>query len=325
MSDTAPTPAREALSGAQQEDFVLPFQVGEHAVRGRVVRLDGAIDEILSRHAFPPAVSDLLGQAVALVAMMGASLKFDGKLIFQAQGPGPTPMIVADYASGGALRATAKVEDGFDSDAIGTALLGDKAHIVMTIDQGSDMERYQGVTAVEGDTLAQAAVAYFDQSEQIPTAVRLAVGRLAEPGGRERWRAGGVMAQFVPGEGGTRARGEEMLMSADDQEAWDRAAAFVNSAQDDELLDPAISPETLLYRLFHEDGVRVFDPQPLRAECSCRSASIEAVLARYSREDLSDMVEDGVIKVSCEFCRRDYHFTPDGAPIGDEGEKTDPA
>ncbi len=292
-------------------DFVLPFQVGDSAVRGRIAHLSGSVDEILSRHAFPHSVSTLLGEAVTLVALMGAALKFDGKLIFQAQGDGPASMIVADYAAGGALRGTGKISNDL-GDRTGAALIGD-GHIVLTIDQGPDMERYQGVTPLDGARLEEAAVSYFMQSEQIPTAIRLAVGRLSAPGEPERWRAGGVMAQLVPSEGGVRERGEEVLMTLDDQESWDRAAAFIKSTEDDELLDPAIAAETLLYRLFHEDGVRVFDHQPLRAECNCNADKIEAVLSRYDAADLSDMVEDGAITVTCEFCRRSYRFDDKGA------------
>ena len=123
------------------------------------------------------------------------------------------------------------------------------------------------------------------------------------------------MAQLVPGEGGVRERGEEVIMSADDHETWDRAAAFVNTVQADELLDPAISTVTLLYRLFHEDGVRVFDPQPMRAECSCSGGKIAAVLSKYSKDELNDMVKDGTIRVTCEFCRTAYCFNPEGKPV----------
>lgn len=295
------------------DDAVLPFQVGETAVRGRVVRLAGALDDILQAHQFPEQLSKLIGEAALLVAMMGASLKFDGKLIFQAQGDGPVSLVVADYTAGGALRATAKHRgaDAFNGDSGAAALLG-KGHIAMTIDQGPDMERYQGVTPIEGETLAKAAIAYFDQSEQIPTVVKLAIGRLSLPGAEEAWRAGGVMAQFMPGEGGVRERGEEVIMGELDRDVWDRTMAFIDTVQPDELLDPAISPETLLYRLFHEDGVRVYDPQPVRAECSCSGEAVAAVLGRYSQGDLKDMVENGSINVTCEFCRKDYRFSESG-------------
>ncbi|WP_375204561.1 Hsp33 family molecular chaperone [Hyphococcus sp.] len=294
------------------DDVVLPFQIADTAVRGRVVRLSGAIDGILSAHEFPAAVSELLGEAVALVAMMGASLKFDGKLIFQAQGAGPVPLIVADYTSGGDLRATAKAEDA-ELPRGARALLGDGS-IVMTIDQGADMDRYQGVTPIEGETLADIAAAYFAQSEQIPTIVKLAVGRIQTPGEGEQWRAGGLMAQFVPQEGGGQGgeRGIAAALSGEDSEIWNRAQAFIDTVQPDELLDPSIRAETLLYRLFHEDGVRVFDASPLRAACSCNADKIAAVLSRYGEDDLQDMVEEGEITVTCEFCRKDYRFSPKG-------------
>lgn len=304
---------QESVDMPIADDFILPFQVGETAVRGRVVRLARVADEILSAHGFDDAVSQLVGEALAMVAMAGASLKFDGKLIFQAQGDGPVSMVVADYSADGALRATAKPA-GETGDHTGAALLG-KGHVVMTIDQGADMERYQGVTPLDGKDLSSAAVSYFNQSEQIPTAIRLAVGRVVRPGAPDEWRAGGIMAQFVPGEGGTRERGEDAAMSGDEREVWDRAAAFVQSTQDDELLDPEISAETLLFRLFHEDGVRVFDAKPVRAACGCNSEKIEVVLGRYTEDDLSDMVEDNRITVTCEFCRRAYHFTPRGEPM----------
>lgn len=295
------------------DNSIIRFQVGDTAVRGRIVRLGGAIDEILSAHQFPDAISELLGEAACVVSMMGVALKFDGKLIFQAQGSGPVSVIVADYTVGGALRATANLR----GEAVGrgaAALLG-KGHIAMTIDQGAEMERYQGVTPIEGNSLADAAVAYFDQSEQIPTVVKLAVGKISLPGQSERWRAGGIMAQFMPGEGGSRARGEEMLMSQEDRDSWERAAAFIETTQHDELLDPAVSVETLLYRLFHEDGVRVFDTQPVRAACGCNHDKIAAVLERYAEDQLGDMVEDDAIKVVCEFCRKEYRFTPAGEPM----------
>lgn len=304
--------AHKSESGPYADDLVLPFQVGDTAVRGRVVRLGGAVDEILSRHEFPAPVSRLLGEASALVSMMGAALKFDGKLIFQAQGDGPVSMIVADYDASGSLRATASL--GGDTTGRGEgprALLGE-GHMAMTIDQGPEMERYQGVTTLDGETLADAAVAYFAQSEQIPTAVRLAVGRVARPGEDEVWRAGGVIAQFMPAEGGGRERGEAVLNSARDQEIWDRASALLQTTQADELLDPNLSAEELLYRLYHEDGVRVFNAKPVRAACDCNADKIGAVLARYDEADLSEMVVDGAIRVTCEFCRREYRFAPDG-------------
>ncbi|MEE4212036.1 MAG: Hsp33 family molecular chaperone [Parvularcula sp.] len=298
------------------DDVVIPFQVGETAVRGRLVRLGPAIDELLSRHDFPLPLKELIGESAALVAMLGASLKFDGKLILQAQGDGPVSMIVADYTAGGALRATAKIADGAEGtvgEAQGPELhfLLRKGHMVMTIDQGADMERYQGVTPLDGPNLAKATVNYFAQSEQIPTAIELAVGRITDEHGRETWRAGGAMVQFMPGEGGSRERGEEVLMADDDVEAWNRAAVLLETVKADELLDPTVTPQELLYRLYHEDGVRVFDPSAAHFGCTCNREKIASVLAQYTREDIDDMIEDGAIEVSCDFCRERYRFELD--------------
>ncbi|MBB4657908.1 Hsp33 family molecular chaperone [Parvularcula dongshanensis] len=314
MFDDTPIPGRP--EGGPTEDIVLPFQVGDAAVRGRIVRLGPAVDEILSRHDFPDPLSQLLGQAAALVTMLGTALKFDGKLIFQAQGDGPVSMIVADYTADGALRATATMQDDARETvekAQGAELhyLLRKGHMVMTIDQGADMERYQGVTPLDGATLSQATVSYFAQSEQIPTAIELAVGRVTGEDGEEHWRAGGIMVQFVPGEGGTRERGEEVLMAEDDREAWNRAAILLETVKADELLDPTITPEQLLYRLYHEDGVRVFGAKDAHFGCTCSRGKVAGVLSQYTRDDIDDMVEDGAIDVTCDFCRESYRFELD--------------
>ncbi len=297
---------------AAGDDAVLPFQVGDTAVRGRVIRLGPAIDGILTAHPFPAPVKELLGEAAALVALMGSALKFDGKLILQAQGDGPVSMIVADYTANGGLRTTASIGRDPGKAAQGLRGLVGSGHMAMTIDQGPNMERYQGVTSIDGETLAEAAVAYFDQSEQIPTALKLAVGRVKRPREGESWRAGGIIVQFVPGEGGERERGEAVLKAPEDREMWERASALLATTQVDELLDPGVSAETLLYRLYHEDGVRVFEPTSVRAACGCNADKISSVLERYTADKLADMVEGGFIRVSCEFCRTDYLFDCNG-------------
>ncbi len=298
------------------DDLILPFQVGESAVRGRLVRLGDVVDEVLRRQDLPLPAAQLVGEATALVAMLGASLKFDGRLTLQAQGDGPISMLVADFIAGGGVRATAKIgDDGAAAlpaaDAPLPELLG-KGHIALTIDQGPDMDRYQGVTPVEGASLAEAAIGYFDQSEQIPTAMRLAVGRVMRPGEGEVWRAGGVMVQFVPGEGGTRERGEAMILADEDRDAWERASLLLDTTKSDELLDPGLSPEELLFRLYHEDGVRVFDASKTAFFCTCSREKVAGVLSRYSPEDLQEMAEDGAIKASCDFCRTEYAFDVTG-------------
>ena len=298
------------------DDVIIPFQVGETAVRGRIVRLSDSVHDILSRHDFPDPVSGLVGEAAALVAMLGTSLKFDGKLILQIHGDGPVSMLVADYTAGGALRATATLSAEnreVAAKAQGPELhyLMRKGHMVMTIDQGPEMERYQGVTPLEGPTLARATVNYFSQSEQIPTAIALAVGQVDTGEDGPRWRAGGVMVQFMPGEGGTRERGEEVAMEEVDREAWNRAATLLETAQPDELLDPTLTAERLLYRLYHEDGVRVFDPRTAHFACTCSREKVANVLAQYTRQDIEDMIIDGAVEVSCDFCRETYRFELD--------------
>lgn len=304
------------MSDAENPDnLVLPFKVGDSPVRGRIVRLGGSINEILVAHDYSEIVSEVVGEAAVLSVLMGAALKFDGKLIFQLQGDGPVSLVVADYEANGGLRAMASVGTAPTEKAL-SSIVG-KGHIAITIDQGPDMERYQGVTSIDDEALEKSAVSYFMQSEQIPTVVRLAVGKISRPGEPDAWRAGGIMVQFIPAEGGDRERGEAILKSEDDQELWDRAAAFVDSTQDDELLDPSIGPEELLYRLFHEDGVRVFDHTPVNAKCGCNAEKIGAVLSRYTAEDLADIMDEGFIRVSCEFCRHTYLFDGAGVHVTD--------
>ena len=289
------------------DDLVAPFQIEEQPVRGRIVRLGGAIDEILTRHDYPEAVANLLGEACALAALVGASLKFDGRLIVQAQGSGPVAFVVADYDTEGALRGycrydAARVEavgGGFARPGART-LLGDGLFI-MTVDQGPDMERYQGVTPIDGETLALCAETYFAQSEQTPTRVRLAVGQ-ADTGEGPHWRAGGLVIQHIAGDD---ARGSTA-------EAWRTAEALFETVGEDELVDPTIATETLLFRLFHEDGVRLFQPKPLRAFCRCTEERIVNMLRSFGPEDRADMVEpDGRIHVTCEYCSRVYELAPE--------------
>jgi molecular chaperone Hsp33 len=288
------------------DDLVGAFQIEGEPVRGRLARLGPAIDEILTGHAYPEPVANLLGEACALAALVGSSLKFEGRLILQAQGSGPVRFVVADYDTSGGMRgycrfdaeAVAKASEGFQRPGART-LLGDGV-FVMTVDQGPDMDRYQGVTAIEGETLALCAEQYFAQSEQTPTRVLLAVGQ-ANDGSGAKWRAGGVLIQHIAEDD---ARGST-------REAWERTQAFFETIGEDELLDPMLAPATLLWRLFHEDGVRVFEPKPLQAFCRCSQDHIETVLKSFPATDRADMVEpDGKIHVTCEYCSRIYAVEP---------------
>lgn len=295
------------------DDLAAAFQIEGWPVRGRLVRLGETIDAILSAHAYPEPVAALLGEACALAALIGSSLKFEGRLIVQAQGNGPVRYVVADYGTDGHLRGYCR----FDADEVAAAsqgfarpgartLLGEGV-FVMTLDRGPDFERTQGITPIEGESLSLAAEHYFQQSEQIPTKVRLAVGSVQTAEGSQ-WRAGGALIQLIAADD---ARGST-------EEVWDRSRALFQTLADDELIDPTITPETLLFRLFHEDGVRLEDARALSAQCRCSKDRIGAVLSSFSPQERADMVEDdGKIRVTCEYCATVYELAPEEIAAAD--------
>jgi len=285
------------------DDLVGAFQIEGEPVRGRIARLGPAIDEILRAHDYPEPVANLLGEACALAALVGSNLKFDGRLVVEARGAGPVAYVVADYDTSGGLRGccrfgaekVAAASTGFARPGA-KSLLGDGV-FMMTIDQGADMDRYQGVTDIQGETLALCAEQYFAQSEQTPTRLRLAVGR-----GDAGWRAGGILIQHIAEDN---ARGSTA-------EAWERTQMLFETVGEDELVDVDLPPNTLLWRLFHEDGVRAFTPKPLHAFCRCNLERIETVLKSFEPAEREDMVEpDGKIHVTCEYCSKVYAVAPE--------------
>lgn len=316
-----------APSAVAVDDIVLPFEVSSLDLRGRIVRLGPVVDEILEKHAYPKPVAKLLGEAIVLTVMLGSALKIEGRFILQTQADGPVRMLVVDFTAPGKVRACARYDKHRVAEAIDAgethagALLG-RGHLAMTVDQGPDMNRYQGLVALEGGSLEDAAHEYFLRSEQIPTRVRLAVAeefRQAEGGASHRWRAGGILLQFLP-KSPERARmpdlhpgdapeGVEPHVVPED-EAWVEGQALVSTVEDLELIDPALSSERLVYRLFHEPGVRVFQPGDVRAECSCSRDTVESMLKSFSQDDRDHMVENGKISVTCEFCSANYEFAP---------------
>ena len=296
---TPPSPLADNLAAA--------FQIEGWPVRGRLVRLGEAIDTILSAHDYPEPVAALLGEACALAALVGSALKFEGRLIVQAQGDGPVRYVVADYDTSGTMRGYCR----FDADEVAAAstgfarpgaqtLLG-KGVFMMTLDQGPDFERHQGITPIEGESLSLCAEHYFDQSEQVPTKVRLAVGQVMAENGLQ-WRAGGAMIQMVAGD----------MTRGSTEEVWDRSRALFHTLGDDELIDPTITPETLLFRLFHEDGVRLEEPRALSAVCRCSIDRIAGVLGSFTEAEREGMIEaDGMIRVTCEYCSTVYALSPE--------------
>jgi molecular chaperone Hsp33 len=322
-----------APAAASADDTVLPFEVAALDLRGRVVRLGPMVDEILSAHDYPPPVAKLLGEAIVLTVLLGSALKIEGRFILQTQSDGPVRMLVVDFTSPGKVRACARFDAGrvaaasaAGNDAAG-GLLG-RGHLAMTIDQGADKSRYQGLVALEGGDLEDAAHEYFMRSEQIPTRVRMAVGEelsAGRDGARHRWRAGGILLQFLP-KAPERARQADLdpgdapagtlphQVAEDD--AWVEGRSLFATVEDVELLDPAVSSERLVYRLFHERGVRVFRSAMVAAHCSCSRAGVADMLRSFSQEDRDHMVQNGVITVTCEFCSSSYVFQ--GAEVSNQ-------
>src|SRR5471032_3281764 len=315
------TPIR-APSPVPVDDAMLRFEVASLDLRGRLSRLGPALDDVLARHDYPAPVGKLLGEAIVLTTLLGSSLKFDGRFILQTQTDGPVSFLIVDFQAPDRLRAYARfdanrLKGGQDSGA----LLGN-GHLAMTIDQGPDMSRYQGLVALEGGSLEDAAHEYFLRAEQIPTRVRLAVGeewRVGGEGPRHRWRAGGMLLQFLP-KAPERARLPDLhpgdapegaiTHEVTEDDAWVEGQSLISTVEDVELIDPDLSGERLLYRLFHERGVRVFPPLPLRAQCSCSRDAVSAMLNIFADTARTEMVKDGKVMVTCEFCSSVYQFTP---------------
>ncbi|MCX7302949.1 MAG: Hsp33 family molecular chaperone [Hyphomicrobiales bacterium] len=307
--------------GYAGDDHVIPFEVGPLDARGRVIQLGPMLDGILARHDYPEPVARLLAEACVVAVLLGSSLKFEGKFILQTRTDGPVDMLVADFSTPGSLRAYAR----FDADRLevlaaagetsSETLLG-RGVLALTIDQGQYTQRYQGIVELDGATLQEAAHAYFRQSEQIPTEIRLEVAKVIRPGEGEQWRAGGLIAQFLP-EAPERLRmvdlpGGDGALEVEDQfdDAWREVQALAATIEPGELIDPTIEPERLLYRLFHEHGVRVFPGTPVADECSCSRERIRGILEGFSAEEIVDSTEDGRISVNCEFCSKSYTFEP---------------
>lgn len=320
---------RDSQSGSVASDGVLdtviPFQVDALEARGRVVQMGPAINRILARHDYPDPVAQLLAEMVVLTVLLGSALKFEGKFIVQTQTDGPVSLLVVDFVTPDAVRAYAR----YDAEAVATAvdnaattpeqMLG-KGMLVLTVDQGKYMQRYQGIVQLDGASLEEVAHNYFRQSEQIPTQVRLAVGKVDVDGARQ-WRASGLMAQFLPESeermktgdlpGGEIPEGV-VVPDMDVDDAWTEIRALVGTVDGDELLDEHLGPHGLLYRLFHERGVRVYEGLTVEEKCSCSPEKVQAVIENMSEQDRVESLEDGVIKIKCEFCSTSYNFDRDG-------------
>jgi len=310
------------------DDTVLPFQLDLSDIRGRVARLDGVLDKVLAQHDYPPLIEALVAEMALLTALIGQTVQLRWKLSLQVRGDGPARLIATDYygpTEAGAparIRAYASYDKArLDHAAAPFSQIG-KGYFAILIDQGEGTAPYQGITPIAGNSLAACAETYFAQSEQLPTRFQLSYGRSILAGGREGWRAGGVMLQHMPkaspfvaaadagsGEGGLLQPAD--ILDGDAGENWSRANILLDTVEALELIGPMLSPTDLLVRLFHAEGPRVYDPQPVTFGCSCSADKVRQSLSIYSSKDIAHMTtEDGIVTADCQFCGAHYEFDP---------------
>lgn len=280
-------------------DTALGFILADRHARGRFVRLGPALETILSAHGYPPVIERLLIEALTITALLGAMLKdAAGQLTMQAQTEGgPVSLLVCDYRDGelrGYVKHDAEAVAKLPLDPGLDALFG-KGYLAITFDQAVSGERYQGIVPLEGDHLCDAVENYFCQSEQIPSLVRFGVnGDIA---------GGLLMQHLAEGE-----EGRERLHTRLDHPEWEHVEIMASSIRVDELTDPAIPLETLVWRLFHAEGeVRVLESIPLSRGCRCDPDHIRNVIMRFPEDERTEMADkDGVVTVDCEFCARAF-------------------
>ncbi|MCA3350557.1 MAG: Hsp33 family molecular chaperone HslO [Roseomonas sp.] len=291
---------------------ILPFHLDERPVRGRLVRLGPLADALLSRHDYQPAIAQLSGEAMALTAGLAAALKFEGSFSLQAKGDGPVSLFLADCTNAGGLRGYAKVnpERLVGLEALNAAALLGKGYLAFTCDQGPDMDRYQGIVAIEGETLTDMTGAYFRNSEQLDTYVKLACAET--PNG---WRASALLMERVAGAGWL----DKQMDQEQQQEAWQTATILARTISNEELLDDTLSGEQLLHRLFHAEGLRLDRPKPLSYGCRCSRERLLNVLGGFSTDDLDHMADAGAITMTCEFCNYDFRFDRNALPAREAG------
>lgn len=281
---------------SESDNLIQPFHLNGREIRGRQVRLGSVADDIISRHDLAPAPAALLGEALALAALTGSALNFDGIFTLQTDGDGPAGLIVCDYRDRGNLRGYVRLKEGEDSTGATGPLLG-RGSLALTIDRDDADERYQGVVELQGDDLSGCVEYYFWQSEQVPTLIRAVCGH----GPDGRWRAGGLMLQSLP-----RDKDEDKA-----DEDWNTAEHLARTVKAQELLDIGLPAKDLLFRLFHEDGVWAHDEEPLRDQCTCNAERVVEVVARFPKAEIGELIdESGKVTVTCKFCSRAYGFEP---------------
>lgn len=289
---------------AAPDDLIQPFLIESSGLRGRLIRMGPVIDDVVSRHGYPAPVQSLMAEFVALAAALSAALKFDGVFSLQAKGNGPVGLMTADVTSEGGVRAYASVGDDIPSAAeVGGSpvprLLG-AGYLAFTVDQGPHTELYQGIVELQGATLIECVHHYFRQSDQFSAALKLAASRDSEGA----WRAGALMIQRLPED-------ELDILKEEMEDAWRRATILLGSCSSGELTSEAVTPHQVLFRLFHEDGVRVFDTQALRFACRCSRGRAEGIINMLSDDEIEEYKVDSAISIKCEFCNTEQVFDED--------------
>ena len=285
-------------------DFIQPFQIEELGLLGRIVRLDGVLASAFAHQNYPVEVANLLAEAMVLTAGLSGIIKFEGIFTLQSQSDGPVNLLMADITSNGDMRGYAR----FDGEAVERAsdqsgsmvskFLG-AGHLALTIDQGQDTERYQGIVQLTGNSITDCAQEYFKNSEQLETAIII----FSEIEANKISRAAALLIQRIPSEV------EDDIARDYEDEAWNRAVSLMRSIKADELLSTELSVSQVLYRLYHEDGVRVYTQKSLQHTCRCSYEKVSTTLASFPREEIESMSENGLVTVTCEFCKTDYRFS----------------
>ncbi len=311
-------------SGLVDDNIIQPFRLEKSNVRGRMVRMGSVLDQIIAQHNYPPPVSALLSEVVTIGLLLSSMLKFEGIFTLQIKGDGPVRLLVADVTSRGEVRAYA----GFDEVAVRKVakrkqdmehhyfhLLG-KGHIAFTVDQGGADHRYQGIVELKGESILDAVQHYFTQSEQIKTSIRLAVHPQDA-----LLRTGAIMIQQMPDESAAKSEQSDAEAGAED---WTRAAVLLGTCTEGELLSPVLHSADVLYRLFHEDGVRVYSPTHVRFKCRCSRQKVTDVLKAIPRSELEEIcAQEEKVSIKCEFCSEEYIYTDDDLnEVYGEGDAT---
>ncbi len=344
MTSVNPTLGPSTLgSRIAWDDTVLPFQLDRSDIRGRVARLDGVLERVLRQHDYPLPVEALVAEAATLTALIGQTIKLRWKLSLQIRGDGPVRLIATDYYGPTDEGAPARMRAyaSFDAELVDPALppfanIG-QGYLMILIDQGPGTVPYQGITPISGSSISACAETYFAQSEQLPTRFALTWGRTRLPGGPEHWRAGGVMLQHMPkaspfadgkadglggsGEGGLLAPVD--ILAGEEGENWARANLLLDTVEELELIGPTVHPTDLLVRLFHEEGPRVYDPQPVTFGCSCSADKVRQSLSIYDAAEIATMTTAaGIVTADCQFCGAHYEFDPAtlGRDAGADGD-----